>query len=76
MKQTMRAGDLVSYQWPAFLGEMNKEFDRGIGIVLEVRTWQDPNSKRNVGIDIDVLWSDGSVSTCLDDELVWITGEN
>jgi len=27
-------------------------------------------------VDVDVLWPDGTVNTCLDDELVWITGEN
>ena len=72
----MRPGDLVSYQWPAFLGEMNKDFDKGIGIVLEVRMWQDDGNERNVGVDVDVLWPDGTINTCLDDELVWITGEN
>ena len=29
------------------------------GLVTKVHFWQDPNSDRNVGVDIHVLWSNG-----------------
>ena len=74
MKLNMKPGDLVRYQWPSFLGDMNKEFERGIGIVLEVEVWQDSGSDKNCGINVDVLWPDGTVDTCMDDELVWVSG--
>lgn len=65
----MKPGDLVKYQWPSFLGEMNKEFDRGIGIILSIEAWEDGGSGRNCGVSVDVMWPNGTIDTCLDDEL-------
>ena len=71
----MKPGDLVRYQWPSFLGELSETvLEKGIGIVLEVEAWSDPGSpERNVGVSVDVLWPDGSINTCQDDELMWIS---
>ena len=45
--------------------------NRGIGKVVGVRVWQDSGSERNCGIDVEVLWSDGSVETFDESDLIY-----
>ena len=69
--ETFVVGDLVR-----FTGYEvdNPPLAHRIGIVLEVEAWSDPGSpERNVGVSVDVLWPDGSINTCQDDELMWIS---
>ena len=42
---------------------------RGIGKVVGVRVWQE--SKRNCGVDVEVFWSDGSIETFDESELIY-----
>ncbi len=45
------------------VGDLVRHFDDDMcppsGLVTKVHFWQDPNSDRNVGVDIHVLWSNG-----------------
>lgn len=67
----MKAGDLVKYHWPSFLGQMHSSFDKGVGVVVEgPRFWEDPNSDgRNVGVSVLVSWPDGTLGMHEEDEL-------
>ena len=44
----------------------------GIGLVVEEQYWEDKGSMgRNMGVDIFVLWGDGTVSNHFEDELTY-----
>ena len=69
----MKAGDLVKYYWPKFLGEMHDSFDKGIGTVLSVDIWKAPGAPdRNFGVSVTVAWDSGIVETVEEDELKMI----
>ncbi len=58
----MRVGELVvrAYEWPRF----------ETGVVVDVNHWVDKGAPdRNFGIDILVLWSDGTQTSEADYEL-------
>ncbi len=66
----MKAGDLVKYYWPKFLGKMDESFDKGMGTVLSVRVWKDPGAPdRNCGVSVTVAWDTGIIEEIEDDEL-------
>ena len=50
----MKVGDLVRRRH-----DIDDDILIPPGLVTKVHFWQDPNSDRNVGVDIHVLWSNG-----------------
>jgi hypothetical protein len=59
----VKVGDLVNYY-----DGLND--DKRVGLVLEIISWRDAGAPdRNFGIDIKVLWSDGTRSLFAEDEL-------
>jgi hypothetical protein len=59
--QVIKEGDLVMLAYPeSFKNEKN----RGTGLVVAVRVWESGNvSVRNSGVDVKVLWEDGSIES-------------
>ena len=58
----MNAGELVVHYFD--------EGYVGIGLVIKEVYWEDEGSMgRNVGVDVFVLWGDGTVSNHFEDEL-------
>ncbi len=55
----MKVGDLVRH--------VDDDFYLQVGLVTKIEFWQDPNSDRNVGVDVQVIWGDGK--TKLHDEM-------
>ena len=66
----MKVGDLV---------RRRHDIDDGMrlppGLVTKVHLWQDPNSDRNVGVDIHVLWSNGEAGVYDEMELETIVSK-
>jgi len=62
----MKVGDLVRHLYDTYLSP---------GLVTKVHFWQDPNSDRNVGVDIHVLWNDGKTRAHDEMELETIVSE-
>jgi len=55
----VKVGDLVRH--------VDDDFYLQVGLVTKIEFWQDSNSDRNVGVDVQVIWGDGK--TRLHDEL-------
>ena len=67
----MQPGDLVR-----MLRYFEDDSDRGTGIVTSVDFWEDPGAPdRNFGVDVYVLWSDGTAERWDDLELELIIEE-
>ena len=71
----MSPGDLVTYYWPSFLSRIaDSEVDKGVGIVVEVRIWNDSGAPdRNFGVDVFVQWPSGEYGSYQEDELRLVT---
>ena len=57
----MKVGDLVRRRH-----DIDDDMRLPPGLVTKVHFWQDPNSDRNVGVDIHVLWSNGDTGVHAD----------
>ena len=69
----MKSGDLVENHWPRALGDLPDQYQRGVGVVLSVKSWRDSGAPdRNFGVTVTVMWSDGTVSGCEEDELRYV----
>ena len=65
----MQVGELVKLNtWYAVYE------NRGIGKVVHIRVWQE--SERNCGVDVEVLWSDGSIETFDEADLVYAVDDH
>jgi len=65
----VQVGDLVRYCW-GILSEEEVYKATEPGLVLEIASWVDSGAPdRNFGINVKVLWTDGSVSLYEPDEL-------
>ena len=68
----MEAGNLVTYNWPKFLGKL--ESDKGVGLIVKVESWVDKGAPdRNCGIHVWVQWPSGEYVAHEPDELELVT---
>lgn len=62
----MKPGDMVKYTWP----DSFNNYEGQVGIVAEVKHWVDKGAPdKNFGIDVKVLWSDGTIESFDEHEL-------
>jgi hypothetical protein len=70
----MTAGDLVEYNWPRALGDLPDPYQKGVGIVVSVKVWQDSGAPdRNFGVTVSVMWPDGTLEQYEEDELALVS---